>query len=320
MAVTLKIDDKARAKPKRGTPQYGPEAEGFNAYALPGAYKNGQIALGSWIGIMAALCLPWWLWEATLPFAYGMPVWCLLASLGTLYGVPWYQARRLRGLGKAAVISTSNQAPLKMLLSKASKIFGIDEPEAFIEQLNSPRVRVLPKAVLVHKGALTGFDPNETSALVVRGLVDIRQGHARRLALLDTIDMTDTKVVLYLVWPVLIYAKLLRQLWLPHAQRNTDRIALFLVKSPPLLLSAVLKEHAAASANMQDLSISNTDINNWINQRGHIGGSGEEISTQYKLGRAIHEDPPFEERMQNMQNWGKSAEFTAALEKLKTSR
>lgn len=320
MAVTLKIDDKTRPAPRKGAPKYGPEAEGFDAYALPLAYKNGQIALASWIGIMAAICLPWWAWEATLPFAYGMPIWCLLASLVTLYGVPWYQARRLRGLGKAATISTSTQAPLKMLLSKASKIFGIAEPDAFIEQLESPRVRVLPNAILVHKGALTAFDPNETSALVVRGLVDIRQGHARRLALLDLIDMTDTRVVLYLVWPVLIYAKLLRQLWLPAALQNTDRIALFLVKSPPLMLSAILKEHAASSVGMQDLSVSSTDINNWINQRGHIGGSGEEISTQYKLGRAIHEDPPFEARLQNLQSWGKSAEFTAALEKLKTSR
>lgn len=320
MAVTLKIDDKARAKPKKGTPKYGPEAEGFDAHALPLAYKNGQIALGTWIGLMAACCLPWWLAEATRPFAYGMPIWCLVASLATLYGVPWYNARRLRGLGKAATISTSNQAPLKMLISKASKIFGIDEPDAYVEQLESPHVRVLPKAVLVHKGALTAFDPNETSALVVRALVDIRQGHARRLALLDMIDMAETPVVLYLVWPVLIYAKLLRQLWLPHAQQNTDRIALFLVKSPPLLLSAILKEHAAASAGMQDLSITSTDITNWINQRGHIGGSGEEISTQYKLGRAIHEDPPFEERLQNLQAWGKSTEFTQGLEKLKTAR
>lgn len=193
-----------------------------------------------------------------------------------------------------------------------------EKPQAVIKNLGAPSVRAIPGAVLIHKDAFTSLEPNEISALVLRALVDIRQGHARRHFVLDFIDTVQPRSMQYLVWPVTIYAKLLRAIWLQTAHQNTDRIAMLLVKNPNLMLSAILKDYAARDYNMQELNVSTQDVSNWVNQRGHIGNSGAEISTQYKLGRAIHEDPPLEDRLQKLQNWAKSSEFTAALEKMKT--
>ncbi|HEX8464955.1 MAG TPA: hypothetical protein VF627_10105 [Abditibacterium sp.] len=367
MPVTVNFDEKARPKTKGGKA----EAQGFDAYALPADRKNGLIALAVWLGILLILCLPWWFSEATQPFAIGMPLWCLAAALGVMFIAPAVIAGRLKKSGKGAVISSQNQAPIKSLLTKASKIYGIREPDGFIEtpapppvpkpkarkppkiedfeevnpkslkglignakqafareekpekpiqNLGAPSVRVQPNAVLVHKDALTSLDNSEISALVVQSLVHLRQGHARRLFLLDFIDTAQPKALLYLAWPVLIYGKLLRAMWLPHARQNADRLALFLVKNPNLMLAGILKDYAACDANMQALNVSAQDVTNWINQAGHIGMAGEEISTQYKLGRAIHEDPPLELRLQNLQNWAKSEEFSSGLEKLKASR
>ena len=374
MAVTVKIDDTTRAQAKRG-PKSGPDATGFDASALPADRRNGQIALIVWLTVMALVCLPWWKSEATLPFAIGMPIWCLGSIVGTLWLGPKLTARGRRAAGKSAMISSTNQPQIKTLIGKASKILGIAEPEAFLEtsptpapqkaappkappppppskeeagrfknllnsasqvaaealhreekapqlirNLGTPSVRIVPRAVLVHKEAFENLDAPEISALVVRALVHERQGHSRRLFLLDLVETTQPPTVLALVWPVLIYAKILRVMWLPHAQQNADRIALFLVKNPNLLLAAILKDIAARDAHMQEMHVTSADVSNWINQRGHIGMAGEEISTQYKLGRAIHEDLPLEGRLQNLQNWAKSSEFSGALEKLKTSR
>ena len=370
MAVTLKIEDKTRAAPTKRGPKSGPGATGFDAYALEADRKNGILALGLWIGILALICLPWSFFEATQPFALGMPLWCLFSALGVLFVGPYFSARNLKQNGSGAAISSQNQAPLKSLLGKASKILGINEPDGWVEtpaaipiaapkkvappkpasdsdeepgrfksllkgasealqreekvipiqNLGAPCVRVMPNAILVHKAAFKTLEPGEISALAVRSLAHLRQGHARRLFLLHFVQTAQPRSLLYLVWPVLIYNWLLKMLWLPTAQQNADRIAMFLVKNSNLMLSAILKDLAARDANMQHLDISSQDVSNWITQRGHIGASGAEISTQYKLGRAIHEDPPLEERLQNLQNWAKSSEFTQGLEKLKTNR
>jgi Zn-dependent protease with chaperone function len=114
----------------------------------------------------------------------------------------------------------------------------------------------------------------------------------------------------------MIYARLLRQLWLPYAQRSADRLALLLIRNPQLMMSAILKEYAATDAGMQELGVTSEDVTNWISQKGHIGMKGEEISTQYKLGRAIHEAPILEERIQELQRWNNSPDFKNAVEKL----
>jgi hypothetical protein len=380
MAVTLKIEDKSSPAPSKKGPKSGPNATGLDAYALERDNKNGLIALGTWLGILALLCAPWWISEVTrTTFGIGMPLWCLFSILVVMFMAPGMIVKKIRQSGKGAIISSQNQAPVKSLIGKASKILAIAEPDALIESpalppipapkkekakrkpkappkpepteeelgrfkslirgakevasetlkreekpqvviknLGAPSVRPIPGAVLIHKDAFTSLEPAEISALLMRALVDHRQGHARRLFVLDFIDTVQPRTMLYLVWPVALYAKLLRSIWLPTALQNTDRIAMLLVKNPNLMLSAILKDHAARDYNMQEMNVSTQDVSNWVNQRGHIGGSGEEISTQYKLGRAIHEDQPLEERLHKLQAWAKSAEFTAALEKLRT--
>ncbi len=387
MPVTVDFNQKNRAKPKRGAKgvKGAPIVTGFDRYALNTARKQGQIALATWIGILALTCLPWWISEATVGFRYGMPLWCLLSALVVLFVVPGAIAGKLRKAGKGSVINAQNQAPLKSLMGKAAGIYGIAEPDGFIEsplpkpvkavrskpekapkkpknppkpkakanddeeaktglrgmlgeaaqalrdrekapkvekviaEIAMPSVRATPSGVFVQKGAFENLEPPEISSLVVASLVDLRQGHARRLFLLDWLPSLDP-VTRFLVWPVVIYARLLEAMWLPHARQNTDRLALFLVKNPDLMVSAILKDHAARDAKMQEIGVTSGDVSNWINQRGHIGASGKEISTQYKLGRAIHEDPPLETRLQRLQNWAKSKEFADAVEELKAKQ
>ncbi len=384
MAVTVDFNQKNAAKPKRGV-KGAPVLTGFDRYALTTARKNGRIALAVWIAILAVICLPWWFIEATQIFARVVPIWCLLASLGVLFMAPSSLASKLRKAGKGSVINAQNQAPIKSLIGKAAKVYGIPEPEGFVEtpvvpvvktpkpkkaakaapskptkpipppkpklddgeektglrgllgeaaqafrerekpekvekvilDLGEPSIKTLPNAVILHKDAFENLEPPEISALIVEALVDLRQGNARRLFLLEMLPkMAPTTK--FLVWPVVIYARLLEAMWLPHARQNTDRLSMFMVKNPDLMVSAILKDYAAHDPKMQELGITSLDISNWIGQRGYIGASGKEISTQYKLGRAIHEDPPLEERLQRLQNWAKSPEFAAAAEEMKS--
>lgn len=306
-------------KPKAPKNAPAPLQEAVQACVVPQDKQMGWVALGVWLVALLFLCGIWYFFEATQPFLIGMPLWSLAAIGAYLVFGPGYLLGKLRSKGTGATISSSNKPTLKNLLSKAAPLLALKEPPAFVVEKDAPRSRVWPTALLFNKPLFGVMDDSEASVLAVRGLAHQKLGHARRLALLDLLDQTPRATKL-LVWPVVIYARLLRQLWLPHAQRSADRLALLLIRNPQLMLSAILKEYAATDAAMQDFSITSQDVTNWIQQRGHIGLKGEEISTQYKLGRAIHEAPVLEERLQELQNWGASSEFKEAVEKLASTK
>ncbi len=310
MAIT--VDTKAPASKKALTPV----EEVVKTSLVPQDKQMGFVALALWLVALTFMCGIWWInSEALLPFIIGMPIWSFLAITAYLLYGPTYLIGKLRSKGSGSAISTQNKPALKNLLSRAAPLLALKEPPALIVEKPEPRSRVWPSALLFNKSLFGIMDESEASVLAVRGLAHQKLGHGRRLGLLDLLDQTPTASKM-LVWPVLIYARLLRQLWLPHAQRSADRLALLLIRNPQLMTSAILKEYAATDAGMQELGVTSQDVTNWISQKGHIGMKGEEISTQYKLGRAIHEAPIMEERIQELQKWNNSPDFKTAVEKL----
>ncbi len=314
--MPITVSTKAPANTK-GVPS--PIEEVVETTRLPQDKLMGLVSLGVWIAILLVACGVWDFFESTsTTFGYGMPVWALLAILAYLVVGPGYLLGKLRSKG-AAPISTRNKPTMSSLLARAAPLFAMPEPAAFVVERPSACTRVWPTALLFSKPLFEVMDDNEASVLAVRGLAHQKLGHARRLAMLDLLDQTPT-VTKILVWPVVIYARFLRQLWLPHAEQSADRLASLLIRNPLLMMSAILKEYAACDPAMQDFSITSADVTNWIAQKGHIGMKGEEISTQYKLGRAIHEAPVLEERLQELQRWNDSPDFKAAVDKLASAK
>ena len=321
MPVTLEIKDRAQVQ-KRGSKNAPTPPEEAIASALDAEEKRkGQLAFGLWLGALLVTCAPWYfISEATLPFAIGMPLWSLFSILGFTLVAPRLALGPLEKNPKARV-SSKNRAGLKQVLGKVAPILGQNEPEAFVDAAApDATLRVLPKALIVNEPLFKVLGESEVNALAVRGVAHQRLGHGWRLALMDTLNRLPSPLFKLLVWPVWIYARLLEVLWINHAQQSADRVALLVIRNQSLLLSAIVKEKAANDAHMKELGVVSDDVTNWVTQRGHIGMEGKEISTQYKLGRAIHEDPPFEQRVLNLQDWSASKEFEAAVEKLAKRR
>jgi hypothetical protein len=324
MAVTVKIEDKKKAAKAKKT-DATPEALGgsFDDYTLQKQKQMGLQALGIWAGIMVVICGLWFLptpyQGITMPIGQGLLAWWLISAFGYLFIGPMMVVRRLRVAGPEAEINDKTQPRLKALLQKGSGLLDVDEPESYIEDEGSPRVYGLPRVLVFRKAAFDLLTPDEINCLAVRCLVHQRQGHTRRLAMMLLFESTPPPVRL-LAWPVRIYHALLKAMWQQLALTEADRLSLLLIKNHKLLISAILKEYAANDENMQALKVEAQDVTNWINQAGHIGMEGKEISTQYKLGRAIHEDPTFEERILTLQKWADSPEFKTAVQKLSESR
>lgn len=315
--MPITVDTKAPVSSK-GKGALSPVEEAVQSALVPQDKQMGLAALGVWLVLLVFLCGIWGFFEATKPFAIGMPTWAFL-SIAVYLGIgPGYLVGKMRAKGGAAV-SSHNKPVLKNLLSRAAPLLALKEPPALIVEKEAPRSRAWPTALLFNKPLFGVMDDSEASVLAVRGLAHQKLGHARRLALLDLLEQTPT-ITKLLVWPVALYGRLLRQMWLPHAQQSADRLALLLIRNPQLMMSAILKEYAATDAGMQELGVTSDDVTKWISQKGHIGMKGEEISTQYKLGRAIHEAPILEGRIQELQRWNDSPDFKTAVEKLASSR
>ena len=318
MPVTLKIEDKSQPATKGRKKEPGPLQQAINSARVPQDQQMGWVALGLWIAALLAICAVWQLSEATAPtFGIGMPIWCAVTILAYVIYGPSFLMKKLRERGSNAVVSSSNKPALKNLLGKAAPLIAAKEPPALIDDASTdPRARIWPNALVFNKALFGIVDDNEASVLAVRGLAHQKLGHGRRLGILDLVNKTQPPATKLLVWPVVIYAKLLENLWLPHANRSADRLALLLIRNQLIMLSAILKEYAANDPEMIRMEVSSADVTNWIQQKGHIGMAGKEISTQYKLGRAIHEAPVLEDRLHELQMWGESATFKEAIEKM----
>ena len=322
MPVTLEIKDRSQVSQKRGSKNAPtPPEQAINSAIDAEEKRKGQIAFALWLVALVLACAPWYfISEATLPFAIGMPIWCLASILGFTLLAPRLALGPLAKNGKARV-SSKNRAGIKNVLGKVAPILGQDEPETFVDgAAPDATLRVLPKALIVNEPIFKVMSEPEVNVLAVRGVAHQRLGHGWRLATMDTLERLPSPLFKLLVWPVWIYVRLLDALWIHHAEQSADRVALLVIRNHQLMLSAVVKEKAANDAHMQELGVTSGDVTNWVTQKGHIGMEGKEISTQYKLGRAIHENPPFERRVLSLQNWSTSKEFEAAVEKLAKRR
>lgn len=316
MAVTVKISDKDK------TQVAGPPPD-LSDYVVAGEQSEGTKAFLLWALPLLVLAAGLTFSPATRTFGIVLLVWWITTCLIYFVLAPRTALRRLRMHGSEYAITSRNQPRLKNLLSKASSRLGLREPESFLVAEPNPQVSILGgvKApfIVITQGAVDLLQPVELDTLILRCLVHARQGHVRRLTLLRF--MTDTAPALrLLVWPAGFYAYLLRLNWQDLSEQTSDRLTLLLMKNYDVLLSALLKLHAATDPQMQTIKVTAQDVDSYIKQRGVIGLEGKEISTQYRLGSSIHDNSYLEERIRSLTEFHDSDEFDAALDKLAAAR
>jgi hypothetical protein len=301
---------------KRNLPKDAPPPAQLDDYVQPGERSEGLKALGLWMLFSVVFVAGFSVAEATRSFGIGIFVWWLLSCLGYFFIGPRLLIRRLR-VTPDIEITSQKQPRLKAILTKGSAILGVPEPESFLLPEGISQVRMFgpPSFIIITEAALEILAPAEVDVHILRALVHERQKHTRRLMMMKFLNDTPAPAR-FLVWPVSLYAFFLRLWWVDAAEITADRLTLLLVKNHKLMQSALIKQHAATDPLMHEHEITSSDVDNYIEQSGLIGLQGREISTQYKLGQAIHENPWLEDRLQQLNEWAKSSEFEEAVKKL----
>lgn len=317
MPVTVKIEDRARKEAQQAA---GPPAQ-LDDYVHPAERGEGLKAFALWMLFIVVLVAGFSAAPATRQIGIGIFIWWLVTCVGYFFIGPRLVMRRLRVTGDDIRITSRNQPRLKAVLSKGSAVLGIAEPEAFLLPEGVSQIRIFgrPSFIVITQAALDLLAPTEVDVHVLRVLVNERQNHTRRMMLMKFLNDTPPAARI-LTWPVAMYAFFLRLWWIDLAEMTVDRLVLLLVKNPKLVQSALIKQHAATDPLMQEYEITPQDVDNYIEQSGLIGLQGREISTQYKLGQAIHDNPYLEERLNELNAWAKSDEFQEALKKLAEAR
>lgn len=314
MPVTVNISDRT---------QPAPAAAKLGDYADLREKSEGTKAFAIWLGLIFGLCALLAISEATRDLAIGIAIWWLLSVFAYFIIAPWLLLRRLRVHGSEYLVTSRNYPRLKALMSKGSALLGIAEPEAFVETESDFQLRMMgrknPHFFVLSKTMLGNLSAEEMDFLVVRSLIHARENHASRLMLLWLLGDTAPAMRL-LVWPVALYGTLLRLLWVEAAHRSADKLALLLRRDHKLLLAAILKQQILIDPEMQSRKVTSRDVDNYLRQEGVLHMEGAEVSTQYKLGQAIHENPTLEDRVNAINAWVKTPEYAAAVQKLGQAR
>lgn len=307
MAVTVQMKDRVAAT--------APPPVDLSDFAHPREKAEGVKALAIWLLVPVLLGVLLAVFQH--PALLLLLLWWIVAAIGFLRIGPSQTLAKLRKLGPEAKITQKTAPRLATVLAKAPGALGIAPVEGFIAPESVPQARIggPPLFFKTTTGARDLVSPAELDCLTLRSLVHIRQGHARRLFLLQAVgDLPLAWRVL--AWPVTIYATLLRVAWLDAAEQTTDRLTLLLIKNRDVLLGAILKLHASGDLTMQDANISAQDVDSYLKGSGAIGSEGKEISTQFRLGSAINDNPYLNARIDALMNWSRSPECAAALQKL----
>jgi len=315
MPVTVKIEEKK--KPAKDLP---PPAD-LTDFESPGERSEGTKALLIWILSMIVLtALASWL-DPTV--GMGVFAWWVLSWFVYFMMAPNSMRRRLRMGGAEIALTSKNQPRLKNTLSKGSALLNVEEPEGYVLAEEASQIRILgsskPYNIIVTQGAQQYLQAAEVDCLVIRCLVQSRLGHVRRITMLRFLNDTPSALRL-MAWPVNFYGVLLRHWWQDQAEQSADRLTLLLVKNHELMKSTFIKQHAVSDPQMQEQNITTEDVDNYVRQGNIIGMQGNEISTQYKLGQAIHSNSYLEDRLNALDSWAKSPEYKEALAKLAAAR
>jgi len=315
MPVTVKIEDKV----KEGMPPPADLAD----FESPGERSEGTKTFLIWLLLMFVLAGGLTAGGATREIGLGIFAWWFLSCVVYFVLAPRTLLRRLRLQGHETQITTRNQPRLKTTLSKGSSLLSVAEPEGFVLDEAVSQIRILgstkPYYMVITQGALNYLQPAEVDCLVIRSLIQSRLGHVRRMTLLRFLNDTPPAARL-LAWPVNFYGFLLRHWWQDQAEQSADRLTLLLVKNHKLMISAFIKQHAVSDPLMQEQNITAEDVDSFVRQGNIIGMQGTEISTQYKIGQAIHENSYIEDRLQALDDWANSPDYKEAIEKLAASR
>ncbi len=256
----------------------------------------------------ATLYAQWW-WPAILiilpPLTWGVANFLALRRR-------W---RRIKEAGPGARVLNKNHPKLKAMLTEQSRLLGIEEPEMYILEDDTPYLFSLPgkrSAVVATGPVLEAMNDEELAVLVARELGHIKSRHSRMIIVCSF--MRRTHVVLQiLLFPMWLMALFLRG-WVDLAEITADRVAILVTERPSLVNATFVKLAVTADSEAQ---ISRDDLDAYLEAGMDTTTDSAQMERHFRVGAFLREQEELRDRIEEVTEFLRTDQGQEALQKIR---
>lgn len=256
----------------------------------------------------AALYGQWW-WPVILivlpVLTWGIANWLALRSR-------W---RRIKEEGPNARVLNKNHPRLKAMLSEQARLLGIEEPEMYIIDDDTPYLYSLPGkpgTVIATQAILDSMNDEQTAVLLARELGHLKSKHAR-MTIVTTFMRRAHIGIRIALFPMWLLSMFMRG-WIDLAEITADRVAILVSERPALVNETLVKLAVTAD---REAEISSEDLEAYLDAGMDQGADSAQMERHFRFGAFLRNQETLRERIEEITEFLKTDQGQEALEKIR---
>lgn len=221
---------------------------------------------------------------------------------------------RLKEAGMSARVLNKTHPKLKGILAEQCRLLGMDEPEMYVLDDETPYMYSMPGrtgVIVTGEPVLGAMNDDEMAVLIARELGHIKSRHAR-MALVVQFMRLANPVVKVLLFPITALALFLRG-WMNLIEVTADRVAILVTGRPALVNAALVKFAVAVD---QESGITREELDAYLQTGTDVASDSAGIERHFKVGAFLSEQSNLRDRIEEVGDFLESGQGQAALEKV----
>ena len=256
----------------------------------------------------AALYGQWW-WPVILivlpAVTWGIANWLAMRP----------RRARLKEEGPGARVLNKNHPRLKAMLAEQARLVGIDEPDMYIIEDETPYVYSMPgkQGVIVATSAvLDTMNDEELAVLLAREIGHLKSNHTRMTMVATFMRRANVgvRIVLFPMWMMSLFLRG----WMDLAEITADRMAILITERPSLVNATLVKLAVAADREAQ---ISRDDLDAYLEAGMETSADSAQMERHFRVGAFLRDQEDLRDRIEEVTSFLKDGQGQQALEKMR---
>jgi len=308
MATRVKIRKKVE-KPRES-------ALKVSDWAYPVDLKERKSALIAGIGMpVGFLCLLGVVPSTHVVFLVWL-VW-IVAAVALHVGLrPALERRAVLGDEARSVEDVAFARVLEALLGRIGRAYPVPRGVRAVVKTKGIATMTLGRLIVVPADLRLALSEAEMMSVLAREVGHIVSGHVVLLNLLRSMNLAPKPLAAVGV-PLMVLVTLLRR-WTYYADVTADRFATLTCAEGRRTVQAILR--LALHAEPDNPQVSSEEITDYLAAAEGLKAEQEQIATHFRLGEYLKDRPDLYGRLKQVASYVGSAEYKAALEKIRSSQ
>jgi len=249
----------------------------------------------------------WWI--TLIVLVLPLVTW-LIANFVALKG----RNQRLKEEGLNARVLNKNYPRLKAILAEQSKLLGMDEPEMYVLNEDTPYMYSLPGKtgkIVTTAAMLDALSDEELALMMSREMGHIKAHHPRMMIVAGFL-LRANPAIKALLFPITAMSLFLRG-WMDLAEATADRMALLMSGRPAMINAALVKLQVAMD---KEAEITKEELAAYLDTGSDMATDAGQIERHFKMGEFLSKHPSLKERIEEIREYLTTEEGQQAMEKM----